>query len=181
MKNTVVAFLFFLFISSIAYGSISPAGSSRDSINLTGLIYNNNDQVKGVVINIYLNNKLYKKVEARSSNRFRTYVPKNAMVTVEITAPEFHAKRFLFNTELPDKLRSLPKYQFDIDLFKEAELVGVNTSILDFPVGLVEYDEKKGVFIRDKKYTKKMKKAYLELWEEAQMAERSGLKAEEEE
>ena len=180
MKNTVVALFFFLFLTSVAFANSSPAaGSTRDSINLTGMVYNNNDRVKGVVVNVYLNNKLYKKVEARSSNRFRTYLPKNAMVTIEITAPEFHAKRFLFNTNLPDKLKVLPKYQFDIDLFKEAEITGVNTSILDFPVGLVQYDEKKGEFIRDKKYTKKMKKAYLELWEEAQMAERSGLKEEE--
>ncbi len=60
------------------------------------------------------------------------------------------------------------QYEFDIDIFKEEELKHINTSFLDFPVGLVSYDRKKKVFLRNKKYTKRMKKAYLKLWAESQ-------------
>lgn len=155
--------------------------SKKDSIELTGLIYNNKDHVKNVTINIYHHNKLWKTEKLGRTNRLKTYLPKNAVLTVEISAPDHHTKRFMFNTALPNTLKVLPKYRFDIDLFKEEEISGVNSSILDFPVGLVEYDEKKKIFLRNKKYTKKMKKAYLKLWEEAQkMVDRSGIESKDE-
>lgn len=168
------------FISLQIAASILP--SKRDSILLTGLVFNNNDRVQGVVINVYYHNELWKVEHLKRNNRLNTYLPKNAILTIEITAPEHHTKRFMFNTTVPSSLKYLPKYQFDIDLFKEEELAGVlDNSILDFPVGLVEYDEKKKAFLRNKKYTKKMKKAYLNLWKEAQiMVERSGIKEGEE-
>jgi len=149
---------------------------------LTGLIFNDQDRVQNVEVNIYFNNELWKVEKLSRNNRLSTYLPKNAMLTIEITAPLFHSKRFMFNSNVPASVKVLPKYQFDIDLFKEEELAGVeDNSILDFPVGLVEFDEKKQVFIRNKKYTKRMKKAYLELWQEAQMVNRSGIETHEEE
>ncbi len=80
----------------------------------------------------------------------------------------------MFDSNVPERPKVQLKYHFDIDIFKESEIANVNMSMLDFPVGLVSYDEKKKAFIRDKKYTKKMKKAYLGLWNEAQKVERQG-------
>ena len=165
-----------------AYATTNPAASKRDSILLTGLIFNNEDRIQNVEVNIYYHNELWRVVKLKRNNRLSVYLPKNAVLTIEITAPTFHAKRFMFDTTVPSSLKILPRYQFDIDLFKEEELAGVeDNSILDFPVGLVEYDEKKGEFLRNKKYTKRMKKAYTELWHEAQMIQRSGLETHKEE
>jgi len=176
MRKSAYFFLLLSFIVSFQAVS-STFASKRDSILLTGLIFNNNDRITGVVVNIYYHNELWKVEHLKRNNRLNTYLPKNAMLTIEITAPNYHAKRFMFNTSLPKELKIMPRYQFDIDLFKEEELAGVeNNSILDFPVGLVEYDEKKKIFLRNKKYTKRMKKAYLALWKESQvMVERSGI------
>ncbi len=180
MKRSHLLLLSLFLIISLQVGA-SALASKRDSIELTGLIYNNQDHVKDVVINIYHHNKLWKTEKLGRSNRLRTYLPKNSVLTIEICAPDHHTKRFMFNTTVPTNLKVLPKYRFDIDLFTEEEISGVNSSILDFPVGLVEYDEKKKVFLRNKKYTKKMKKAYLKLWEEAQMmVERSGIESKDE-
>lgn len=177
MKNLIYFFFIVFFMGSVeAYSSTNPGGSKRDSILLTGLIFNNEDRIQGVEVNVYYHNELWRSVKLKRNNRLSVYLPKNAMLTIEITAPEFHAKRFMFNTTVPGTLKVMPRYQFDIDLFKESELAGVeDNSILDFPVGLVEFDEKKGEFLRNKKYTKRMKKAYTELWQEAQMVQRSGI------
>lgn len=94
------------------------------------------------------------------------------MLTVEISAEGFHTKRFMFDSNVPSDLKAVPKYEFDIDIFKETEIDGVNPSLLDFPVGLVSYHKKKKAFIRNKHYTKRMKKAYLKLWAESQEVER---------
>ena len=175
MKKIITFLLVSLLVSNSILAKALSLAPANDSIQLTGMVFSNQDRVKGVVIKIYSNNLLIKTVKVRSSNRFKTNLPINSELTIEIWAPEHHAKRFIFDSHIPADLTIIPKYQFDIDIFKEKELEGVNTSILDFPVGLVYYDSKKKEFVRNKKYTKRMKKAYLDLWEEAQMSERSGL------
>lgn len=151
---------------------------SKDSVQLKGTIFNNSSKIKDVIVNIYDHNKLIKNIHVKSSNRFVTNLPINTLLTIEVKAPDYHIKRFMFDSNVPNNIKSIPKYEFDIDIFKESELSGINTSFLDFPVGLVSYDRKKKVFIRNKQYTKRMKKAYLKLWAESQSAGRQteGLK-----
>lgn len=149
------------------------AKPTKDSVFVKGSIYNNHDHVKSAVINVYNRNELIKSFEVRSSNRFTLNLPTNAFVTIEITAPNFHTKRFIFDSHIPADIAQAPEYEFDMDIFSEEELTGVNTSLLDFPIGLVSYNEKKGKFLRNKDYTKKMKKRYLELLEESMMTERA--------
>lgn len=148
--------------------------TKSDSIKLSGLVFNNKHVVKQLTIKVYDHNKLIKKVYVARTNRFQTNIPINSNLTIEISAPEYHTKRFIFNSKVPDRAKKPLKYHFDIDIFKESELDGVNTSLLDFPVGMVSYDSKKGEFVRNKKYTKKMKKDYLKLWAESQAASKQG-------
>ena len=175
MKKRLGFLLFSLILTTVAFASSKTQPIGNDSIELKGMVFNNQDRVRNVIIKVYSNNKLIKTERLASSNRVRTNLPINAELTIEISADGYHAKRFIFNTHVPHDIRRIPNYQFDIDIFREEELAGVNTSILDFPVGIVEYDERKKEFIRNKKYTKRMKKAYLDLWEESQMSDRSGL------
>ena len=167
-------FLHFTFLLSflLLLCTAVPAGNKSDSLALKGMVYNDENRVNGVVVNIYVQNKLFKEIHLKSQNRFITNLPMNAFVTIEITAPDFHTKRFIIDTEVSEKLKkSQLNYEFDIDIFKEDELENINSSFLDFPVGLVSYDERKEIFQRNKKYTKRMKKAYIELWEESKAAE----------
>lgn len=164
----------FLLVICISISS-SALSSKKDSILLTGKVFNNEERVTGLVINVYSENELIKVFHARSSHHFRLYLPKDKMLTILITAPNFHSKCFFFNTNLPSELKKMPSYRFDMDIFSEKELEGVNTSFLDFPAGIVKYHVKKKVFLRDKAYTKKMKKAYFKLLEEAEMSNRGTL------
>jgi hypothetical protein len=152
------------------------ASSKRDSIALTGKVFNDEIKVEHLVIKVYSENKLIKSQSIKSSNHFRVYLPKDQYLTIEIVAPKFHTKRFFFDSNVPSHLKKLPSYQFDMDIFSEEELEGVNTSFLDFPAGLVKYHPKKKVFLRDKAYTKRIKKSYFKLLEEAEMSERGSMK-----
>lgn len=174
MPTKIISLLLFLAVVVSSQGESYAMRSKKDSIQLKGSVYNNTNRIKGVIVNIYDKNELIKRVKVRSNNRFMTYIPKNSMLTIEITAEDYHTKRFIIDTEVPEGEKMPSKYEFDIDVFKETELAGVNTSFLDFPVGLVTYDKRKEEFIRNKKYTKKMKKKYLKLWAESQSADRQG-------
>jgi len=178
MKNVWRVTFFILFVCLL----VNPLFSEeKDSVLLKGMVYNNKDRVKNVVVKIYEDNNLLKEIHVKSTNRFKTYLPVNKKLTIAITAEEYFPKRFIFDTSMPEEIKKVPDYEFDIDIFKLEELEGVNTSFLDFPVGIVTYNERKGEFLRNKKYTKQMKKAYLKLWDEAQSLERAGFEEEENE
>jgi len=179
MRHTKPFFRFALFWAFLIPLTGHVFAGPADSLELKGMIFNDNSKVADVVVSIYNHNKLFKKIYVKSSNRFVTNLPLNTILTIEISAPDFHAKRFVIDSKVPEKLKkSQLKYEFDIDIFKENELKNINTSFLDFPVGLVSFDRRKKVFHRNKKYTKRMKKAYIKLWAESQAAERQveGLK-----
>ncbi len=173
MKSVKLVFRYTLVVAFLMLFKVDVIAGSLDSLELKGVIFNNKSRVKDVVVNIYDHNKLFKRIEVKASNRFITNLPLNTILTIEITAPNFHAKRFVMDTTVPNKLKkSKLKYDFDIDIFSEEELANVNTSFLDFPVGVVSFDWKRKAFHRNKKYTNRMKKAYLKLWAESQAANR---------
>ena len=165
------SFLFVTLYSTTTY--CQNRYSQTDSVKMTGMLYNDKDEVKGSVINIYKNNDLIKVVKVAKSNRFRTNLPLNSFLTIEITAPDYHTKRFIFNTTVPDDIKKIPDFEFDMDIFSRQEMSNVNTSLLDFPVGLVDYNARKKKFIRNVEYTRKMKTRYLKLLEESIMTERA--------
>lgn len=160
---------FFLLFSTVLVAKPRP---DKDSLNLIGKVYNNNSRVRNVIINIYERNELFKTIHVKSTNRFTTNLPYNKKLTVEITAEDYHTKRFIIDSSIDFEPKIPLKYEFDIDIFQEKELAGINPSFLDFPVGLVSYDKRKEEFLRDKKYTKQMKKTYLNFWAEAQSVDR---------
>jgi hypothetical protein len=161
-----------LLIAMACFAFNLQAGSS-DSLKLIGKLFNNDQQVKNGIIKIYQKNKLIKTLELERKNYFTTNIPLNTVVMVDISAPDLHTKRFVMDTHVPENLTRTPSYEFDMDIFSQKELEGVNTSMLDFPAGLVSYNPKKKAFERDKAYTNRMKKRYTELLEEAMMSERA--------
>jgi hypothetical protein len=169
----------YLILFSILFVSIQSTvtGQSRfdapDSVEMTGMIFNDDNQVRDSKINIYQKNDLIKVVETSRSNRFRTNLPINSFLTIEITAPDYHTKRFIFDTTLPEDVKKAPDFEFDMDIFSKEEMSNVNTSLLDFPVGLVDYNPRKKKFMRNVEYTKKMKARYMKLLEESIMTERA--------
>lgn len=173
MKTTKPIYLLLIFFTSLC--SISAYANKKDSILLTGKVFNDEERVKGLIVKIYAENDLIKTEHVRSANLFKIYLPKDHYLTIEVSAPNFHTKRFFFDSHLPADKKKMPSYKFDMDIFSEAELENVNTSVLDFPAGLVKYHPKKKVFLRDKKYTKEMKKKYFRLLEEAKLSERGVL------
>lgn len=144
-----------------------------DSIQLKGKVFHANEKVKNSRIVIYIGNEKYKTLDLKKTNKSKTNIPLNAVLTVEMMAPNFILKRFIIDTHMPNGKKKRLKYKFDMDLFSEAELAGVNTSILDFPIGLVSY--KNGEFINDDKYTHQMKMESFRLLEDTKLSDRNAI------
>ncbi|NBG65177.1 hypothetical protein [Acidiluteibacter ferrifornacis] len=174
----------FLLISVAAFSKTPNTSTSfeyptvlkQDSIKIVGLIYNNRNKLRKYTINIYIRNRLFKTVESSARYNFETNVPINSYCTIEINAKGYYTKRFIFDTSIPENYtKQIPEFSFDMDVFAEKELDGVNTSALDLPVGIVKYNNKKEEFEHNKSYTKKMKKVYKDLLIESQMQDRMQL------
>lgn len=142
---------------------------AQDSLLIKGSVFHKKNKIRTVKVNLYVDNQNFETVEVESSNKFYTNLPLNKIVTVEITVPGYHKKRLLIDTHVPEKHSRRLVYDFDMDIYSEEEMEGVNTSILDFPVGLVQYQ--KGKFVRNPKYTDQMKQEYVRLLEDAYVAE----------
>jgi len=170
-QKKVLFSIFFLLISFSYFGQSRNA--EADSVEMTGMIFNDTDPIREATINIFDENDLIKVVKVKRSNRFRINLPIDKSLTVEIAAPEFHTKRFIFDTNLPDDAKKIPDFDFDMDIFSREEMANVNTSLLDFPIGMVSYHEKKKKFLRNVEYTKKMKARYMKLLEESIMSDRA--------
>lgn len=180
-KNLLFISLFLVLLPNIVHGEKSKERKSvviksQDSIKVIGLIYNNRAKIKDYTINIYIRNQLLRSVKCNSRKNFQANVPINSYCTIEISAEGYYIKRFIFDTSIPEDYTNLiPEFKFDMDVFSEEELSGVNTSALDMPVGVVKYNNKKERFEHNKSYTKKMKKVYKELLIESQLQDRMQL------
>lgn len=163
-----------LFVSFL----IAPIESKayNDSLLVEGEITAKNGDLQNVVVRVYINNQLFKIQKLGRKAKFKLQLPLNEILTIEASAPNFHSKRFMIDSHVPPKPKHKLVYLFEMDLFSLEEMKGVNTFLLDFPVGLVKYDKRKG-FVHNEKYTKQMKDEYFKLLEEAKQSDRSGLKS----
>ena len=105
MKSVKLVFRYTLVVAFLMLFKVDVIAGSLDNLELKGVIFNNKSRVKDVVVNIYDHNKLFERIEVKASNRFITNLPLNTILTIEITAPNFHAKRFVMDTTVPNKLK----------------------------------------------------------------------------
>ncbi|MEX2379783.1 MAG: hypothetical protein WD530_03510 [Vicingaceae bacterium] len=162
--------LFSFFLSSVE------SKAYNDSLLIEGKVTAKKGNLKDVVVKIYINNSLFKSEKLDRSSKLKLNLPLNEILTVEISAPNYHSKRFMIDSHVPSNADHKFVYLFEMDLFSLEEMKGVNTFLFDFPVGLVKYDKRSG-FIHNEKYTKQMKEEYFRLLEEANKSERGGLKS----
>ena len=158
--------------------AFSSAKSVTDSILIGGEVYHHDNKLRNYSIKIYIGNQLFKTINSSKKYAFKTFVPVDEICTVELSADNYYDKRFIFDTHVPKEYRKeMPTFIFDMDLFSEAELEGVNTSALDLPVSIIQFSTHNLLFMPLRKYTKKMQKVYKKLKIEAKMQERMQMKS----
>jgi tetratricopeptide (TPR) repeat protein len=85
-----------------------------------------------------------------SDGIFKFSLQMNEEYLVLLEKPGMLTKRIAFNTKLPDDISKKWTIEFAMTLFLGCE--GVNTSVLDKPVDIIRFNEKKQDFISDKTY-----------------------------
>ncbi len=169
-----IAFVGLLIFPWFAYSSTK---SVQDSILIGGEVYHHDNKLRDYEIKIYIGNQLFKTVSSTKKYAFRAFVPVDEICTIELSAANYYDKRFIFDTHVPKEYRKeIPTFIFDMDLFSEVELEGVNTSALDLPVSIIQFRTHNLLFMPLRNYTRKMQKIYKKLKIEAKLQERMQMK-----
>lgn len=130
-------------------------------LEVVGIAMHNKEPLDGVNVTLYQENEEMEMQEVTNvsyhEHSFMFKLQRNSYYTIQIAKTGFVSRMIAVSTRLPENVTADPvfRYEFEVELFKEKK--GVNDYYLDFPVGLIDYDVKKGVFISHGKYTKHIK------------------------
>ncbi len=127
-----------------------------------GRVFLENSKGESVTIKLYDDNRLISDYKTDKKGKFAVGAPKAKHYTLEFSKKGFVTKRVIINTrKVLATQRRLEDFDFNVHLIEERE--GVNYSILDFPIALIEYKKSIKGFDYNKKYTRQMHKIQNEV------------------
>lgn len=106
-----------------------------------------------VQIDIYKGNKHVSEYKSDEDGFYKLRLRFNSSYTIEFSKEGALTKRIYFDTTMPERTMNVPEYEMFIDLVPEKYLDGVNTGELEFPMALISYNDKKGVYEHNEPYT----------------------------
>lgn len=122
-----------------------------------GRIFVENDKGSGVTVHLYDDNKLISTFKTNKKAKFTVGTPSSKHYTLEFKKKGFVTKRVIINTSKVYLAKGKVQ-DFDFNVYLIKEEVGVDYSILDFPMALIEYRKNIKGFDYNKRYTKQMHK-----------------------
>ncbi|MBN1183574.1 MAG: tetratricopeptide repeat protein [Bacteroidales bacterium] len=149
-RNLLICFLLVCFNYNI--------NSQQDKANyveITGVVEDNDYQpIAGVSIKLYENSQVIKTITTKSDGEFQFFVDYNKYYIVELSKAGMVTKKIAYDTKLPEGSKGVWGVGFPISLFEGCP--GVETSVMNDPIGLIKYNERKRELEGDEDYRQKM-------------------------
>ena len=163
----------FVFLFLFSYSGLTAQHVEDDLVCLevVGIAMYNKEPLDAVNVTLYQENEEMEMQEITNvsyhEHSFMFKLQRNSYYTIQIAKTGFVSRMIAISTRLPEDETADPafRYEFEVELFKEKK--DVNDYYLDFPVGLIDYDDKKGRFISHGKYTKHIKGKIGEIMKQA--------------
>ncbi|MGB0422817.1 MAG: hypothetical protein ACPGED_00775 [Flavobacteriales bacterium] len=168
MKNIykiVLCLLAIICSSSIKVNARSLSGVK--GVPLLGIVTEEGKKCKDAVVQVYDGNDVIQEFLTPANGRFKLTLEFNHYYTLKISKNGMVAKVLAVDTRVKSTRVTVPVYECDIDLIPSSLFIGMNTSILDFPMAIVRYNRRKGEFEHNEDYTAHMRTAYEELLQES--------------
>lgn len=151
MKKLIVSTITFLLVQSFLQ-----AQDPQYLYGFYGRVAVDEEKGIGVTVNLYDGNTMISSYKTKKNAKFAIDAPENKHYTLEFVKEGFVTKRVIINTKLlPENRIEEKDFAFDVYMIQEKE--GVDYSILDFPIALIEYRKSVRAFDYNKKYTRKMR------------------------
>jgi tetratricopeptide (TPR) repeat protein len=153
-KNTSIIILA-VFIFSLALLHNSYSQDADRYLEIKGTAELDMKPVSNAVVTLYEGNSKIKSIKTGSSGMFSFKLDMNKDYTVEVAKEGYMAKRIRFITKIPDDVTGAWVREFAVGLVKYCE--GVNYSVLNDPVDVIQYSLRRQDFDSDKTFVYKVK------------------------
>ncbi|MBN1159356.1 MAG: tetratricopeptide repeat protein [Bacteroidales bacterium] len=146
----------FLFLLSVMFMSVNGQdAASSASLNVRGVSELDMEPLPGATATLYEGGKRINSVRTGTDGRFSFTLEVNRQYTIEISKEGLISKRISFNTTMPDEEKGVWTSEFSMGLVRFCD--GVDYSILDEPVDVVEFDAGRREFVSNKEYVSRMR------------------------
>ncbi|NQX91089.1 MAG: hypothetical protein HRT74_02940 [Flavobacteriales bacterium] len=136
-------------------------------VPIAGIVTEEGKKCKDAKVQIYEGNTEVDVLYTPNNGKFMVELAFNKYYTIRISKKGMVAKIISIDTRVKSDRVKVPIYQCDVDLVPEKLFIGLNASLLDFPMAIVVYNRKKGEFEHNEEYTAHMRTAYEELSKES--------------
>lgn len=130
---------------------VSPAAAKR-SLVVKGYVYHDYRPVQRATVRLYRGSEVIKTLDVEDSNMFKMKIPVDDYYVLEIERKGFYPKYVIFETQLEGQPLRDNRFEFEVQLYRDKDLEGLETAVLDFPAGIVRYNSKTQKFAKVTKY-----------------------------
>jgi len=140
-------------------------------IKVNGRVTEDKEKLEGVVVSLINNSRLMQEIITSGNGKFVFVLKPGNDYLIEVAKPGYASKSIAFSTKnVPqENVRGgFPDFPIEIVLYQEIE--GVNTAVLDNPVGKIIYSASADDFTIDMQYYKSVKADLARLNKDMKMA-----------
>lgn len=150
--------LFIILISALLLSTT--ATFAGDSIKIKGTVASSNKKCDGAEISIYDGNELIEVAITDSKGRFAIELFAGSWYTLRFSKEELIPKNIVFDLRVKTLGESPEPFECDVYLYTPAYMSGMSSSVLDFPMAILEYNERKERLEFNSAYTNTMQELY---------------------
>ena len=152
MKFFIPLFIAIFFSASFSF--------AEGMIQIKGTVAAINKKCDGAEINIYDGNELVEVTLADSKGRFELELAVGARYTIRFSEGALIAKNIVFDLRVESIGNSPEPFECHVYLYSKAYMSGMSSSILDFPMAILEYNERKERLEFNSEYTNVIQELY---------------------
>ena len=161
MRALLITFILFLEVFALS------AQDDRQ-FKFSGSITDRTDNkaVSDFMVDVFEEGRLVQTIASHKKGQFQMELPGGSKYSIEITKAGYYPKRAIIITDVPDDIKKLPLFKFEMEMIRHEEYEALEaldpfaTSIFDFPYVIFEYDAALQDLNYRKEYTNYIKDQY---------------------
>ncbi|MGZ4035405.1 MAG: hypothetical protein ACXVPU_03780 [Bacteroidia bacterium] len=148
--------------------------TKTDCLQIIGIALDEkNEAINGAEVKLYKENEEMEWEEVTNvtyhDHNFSFRLEPNQYYTVEISKKGFISRSVAISTAIPKNIDLSIMFQFEFEVTLDKENLQMDDYYLDFPVALISYNSKTGVFENNNIYTRHIKSKIKEAQEQAEI------------
>jgi hypothetical protein len=159
MKKIIMLLIALIFADFTARAKNFNGKEKSDELKVSGKIsFQGKKSDKTYKVLLIKNNKVIDSAEVKDGRSFTFLLERNEYYGIRIIKEGFIPKLVSVCTDMDDSEKNAHHFHFDTKLISESELGRLNKEMLDFPIAVISFNEKKDSFFYNKKYTADIKR-----------------------